>query len=209
MNVIGFDDGPFAPDHRGSVLLVGVVCARTRVEGIVSGRVRRDGADATRSMVELVRQSQFGEHIGAVLLQGIAVGGFNVVDVRSLSRALEVPVIVVTRRRPDLDAMRCALFSDDPHNRPRVRGAARKWDLIATLGEVERLGPSHRAERRSRLTGTPAVDHRLWIQRVGLSMEEARRIIDATTLHGNVPEALRLAHLIAGGIVTGRSRGRV
>ena len=30
----------------------------------------------------------------------------------------------------------------------------------------------------------------------------------ATTLHGNMPEALRLAHLIAGGIVTGASRGR-
>jgi endonuclease V-like protein UPF0215 family len=27
-------------------------------------------------------------------------------------------------------------------------------------------------------------------------------------LHGNVPEPLRLAHLIAGGIAVGRSRGR-
>jgi endonuclease V-like protein UPF0215 family len=39
-------------------------------------------------------------------------------------------------------------------------------------------------------------------------MEEARRIVAATTLHGNIPEPLRLAHLIAGGIVTGKSRGR-
>ena len=48
MNVIGFDDGPFARDYRGDVLLVGVVCAGTRVDGIVSGKIRSDGATATR-----------------------------------------------------------------------------------------------------------------------------------------------------------------
>ncbi|MCC6647897.1 MAG: hypothetical protein IT374_20305 [Polyangiaceae bacterium] len=39
-------------------------------------------------------------------------------------------------------------------------------------------------------------------------MAEARDLVIATTLHGNVPEALRLAHLIAGGVTTGVSRGR-
>ena len=43
MNVIGFDDGPFSSDHRGDVLLVGVVCSGTRVDGVISGKVRRDG----------------------------------------------------------------------------------------------------------------------------------------------------------------------
>jgi endonuclease V-like protein UPF0215 family len=41
-----------------------------------------------------------------------------------------------------------------------------------------------------------------------LSLETARAVVQATTLHGNVPEPLRLAHLIAGGIATGHSRGR-
>ena len=60
MNVIGFDDGPFAREHRGDVLLVGVVCSGTRVDGIISGKIRRDGANATRVMIEVVRASQFG-----------------------------------------------------------------------------------------------------------------------------------------------------
>jgi len=46
------------------------------------------------------------------------------------------------------------------------------------------------------------------VQRAGLSLGEARDLLAATTLHGNIPEPLRLAHLIAGGIVTGKSRGR-
>jgi uncharacterized protein len=202
MNVIGFDDGPFPRDHRGDVLLVGVVCSGTRVDGVVSGRVRRDGVDATRRMVDLIRRSQFGAHLQAVLLQGIAVAGFNVVDIHALSAALSIPVLVVVRRAPDMAAVRRALFSANPSTRPPVRGAARKWKLIERAGTLEELGPSRRSMKRG------AAKPSLWIQRAGLGLEQARRIVDATTLHGNIPEPLRVAHLIAGGITTGKSRGR-
>jgi hypothetical protein len=210
VNVIGFDDGPFARDHRGNVLLVGVVCSGTRIDGIVRGAIRRDGADSTRTMVELVRASQFGLHLQAVMLQGIAVGGFNVVDVHGLSRALDIPVLVVVRRAPDMAAVKRALFSRSPASRPAVPGAARKWKLIEEAGALELIGPSRRAQKRAAGVGAglAASGQRLWIQRVGLSVEQARRLITATTLHGNIPEPLRVAHLIAGGITTGRSRGR-
>lgn len=208
MNVIGFDDGPFAREHRGRVLLVGAVCSGTRLDGVVSGVIERDGTDSTRRMVELIQASQFTEHVQAVLLQGIAVGGFNVVDIHGLSESLGVGVLVTTRRRPNVRSVHRALFSDDPPGRPRVRGASRKWGLIQAAGELELVGPSRRALRRSAATGQPVSGQRLWIQRAGLSLEQARDLVIATTLHGNIPEPLRLAHLIAGGIAAGKSRGR-
>lgn len=211
MNVIGFDDGPFPRDHKGDVLLVGVVCSGTRVDGVLSGKIRRDGANATRAMVDLVRASQFGTHVQAVMLQGIAVGGFNVVDVHGLSAALRVPVLVVTRRRPDMAAVRQALFSGKPADRTRVAGAARKWKLIEEAGTMEHLGESRRSLKRDGgkpPSGIRTSAPRLWIQRVGLSLDEARKLVADTTLHGNIPEPLRLAHLIAGGMTTGKSRGR-
>lgn len=208
MNVIGFDDGPFAREHRGRILLVGAVCAGTRLDGLVSGHVQRDGADATRRMIELILGSQFEATVRAVMLQGIAVGGFNVVDVHQLSGALRVPVLVVMRRQPDLEAMRRALFSDVPTMRPRVRGAARKWRLVERAGPVELVGSTGRAASRARPTGLRSEGSRLWVQRVGLSIEAARALVDDTTLHGRMPEPIRVAHLIAGGIATGRSRGR-
>jgi uncharacterized protein len=146
--------------------------------------------------VELVRQSQFVAHVRAVLLQGIAVGGFNVVDIHGLSETLGVGVLVVTRRLPDMASVERALFSDTPPGRPRVRGARNKWRLIQAAGELELLGPSRRSLRRSMATGQPASGQRLWVQRAG------------TTLHGNIPEPLRVAHLIAGALVVGKSRGR-
>ena len=208
MNTIGFDDGPFERHHRGDVLLVGAVCSRTRLDGVVAGRVRRDGVDSTVRMIELVKGSQFAGHIRAVMLQGIAVAGFNVVDVRRLSEELSLPVLVVMRRPPDLREVRRALFSDAPAIRAPVRGAPRKWRLIENAGPIEPLGASHRATRRAGPTGLRSGLPRLWIQKVGMSLETARALVLATTLHGNVPEPLRLAHLIAGGIATGRSRGR-
>jgi endonuclease V-like protein UPF0215 family len=208
MNVIGFDDGPFARDHRGDVFLAGVVCSDTRVDGVVSGRVRRDGTNSTRAMIEVVRRSQFGPGLQAVLLQGIAVAGFNVIDVHALRDALGVPVLVVTRRRPDMAAVRRALLSDAPAIRPPVAGAARKWALIEAAGPMEPLTASRRAMLRAAGSNDAPHPRPLWVQRVGLTMERARALVECTTLHGSLPEPLRIAHLVAGGVVTGSSRGR-
>ena len=180
-NVIGFDDAPFASSHRGDVRIFGAVCARTRLDGVVSGLVRRDGANATTRMIELIEQSQFKSCVRAVLLQGIAVAGFNVVDVELLAARLALPVVVVARRKPRFSLVREAVF--------RTRGAERKWRLIERAGAMEPYAS-------------------LWIQRAGISYEAASAMLRATTLHGNLPEPLRLAHLIAGGATTGVSRGR-
>jgi endonuclease V-like protein UPF0215 family len=182
-NVVGFDDAPFPPGHRGDVAVIGTVCSRTRLDGVLRGQVRRDGANATRRMVELIEGSQFGEHIRAVLLQGIAVAGFNVVDILGLARALAVPVLVVARKRPNLPAIQRALKRTGP-------GWRRKWKLIEQAGSME-----------------PA--RGLWVQRAGLTMAQTEHLLAVTTLHGKVPEPLRMAHLIAGGVTTGASRGRV
>ena len=48
----------------------------------------------------------------------------------------------------------------------------------------------------------------VFVQRAGLSSAHAEHLLAATTLHGKLPEAIRLAHLVAGGITTGTSRGR-
>jgi len=121
-------------------------------------------------------------------LQGIAVAGFNVVDVVELHRALELPVLVVARKKPRMDRIRRALFEGGAQKRG-VPGALRKWRLIEQAGPPEAL------------IG-------LFVQRVGLSQDEAVGLIERTRLHGSLPEAIRLAHLIAGGVTTGRSRGR-
>jgi len=181
-HVIAFDDAPFAREHRGDVLLVGAVFAGPRLDGVLTGKVRRDGTNSSRVMAELVVRSRFRDQIHAVLLQGIAVAGFNVVDLHALHRAVGVPVLAVARNKPNLVAIRQALLGN-------VRGGARKWRLIEQAGPMERLAG-------------------VWVQRAGISSKGAEKLLDRLATHSRLPEPIRTAHLIAGGLGAGESRHR-
>jgi hypothetical protein len=179
-HVIGFDDAPFARTHRGDVLVVGAVYAGDRLDGVLSGKVRRDGVNATRVIVDIVAGSRFGAQV--ILIQGIAFAGFNVIDLRAVQAALALPVIAVARRAPDLAAIKRALLM-------RVPGGRRKWALIESLGPMEPVAG-------------------VYVQRAGIGLARTEELIRRTARHGALPEPLRTAHLIAGGIATGESRHR-
>ncbi len=181
-NVIGFDDAPFERAHRGDVGLVGVIFTRTRLDGVIAGKVRRDGRNAAGQMASLLLGSPFHAHVRAVLLQGITVAGFNVVDVRELADRVERPVLVVARKSPDLKIVRQTL-------RRSVPGWERKWRLIQQAGPMEPM-------------------RGVWVQRVGLSPAQAAGLLEELTIHGKLPEPLRVAHLVAGGLGRGVSKGR-
>jgi endonuclease V-like protein UPF0215 family len=181
-HAIGFDDFPFSRRYRGNVPIVGAVYAGTRLEGVLRGEIRRDGRNSTEVLARLVQQSKFGANLQLVFLQGIAMAGFNVVDIHRLAEVLERPVLVVMRRMPDLEAIRDTLLS-------KVPGGKRKWALIEKAGLPERVAG-------------------VYVQRAGLSLEQAEQVIRRFAVHSNIPEPLRTAHLIAGGIATGQSRPR-
>jgi endonuclease V-like protein UPF0215 family len=83
-HVVGFDDAPFEREFRGNVPVIGAVFAGLRLEGVLRGDVRRDGANATRTLIDLVTSSKFQPQLQLILLQGIAFAGFNVVDLDAL-----------------------------------------------------------------------------------------------------------------------------
>lgn len=181
-HVIGFDDAPFPRAHKGDVPVVGCVFSETTLTGVVSGKVRKDGRNATDVLAGLVSGSKWAPQLQLVMLQGIALAGFNVVDLAALRRLTGFPVLVVARHAPDLGAIRDALLS-------RVPGGARKWALVEAAGPME-----------------PCAG--VFVQRAGLSLGDAADVICRTALHGRIPEPLRSAHLVAGGVYGGESRGR-
>jgi endonuclease V-like protein UPF0215 family len=182
-HVVGFDDAPFAPDHRGDVPVVGAVFCGTRLEGVLRGKVRRDGANATRELARLVEQSRFRAHLQAVLLQGIALAGFNVVDLPGLHRRLGLPVLAIARRAPDMAAIERAL-------RGPVPGGRRKWRLLQRAGPMQPLAG-------------------LQVQRAGIDAAAATEMIARLAVNARVPEPLRTAHLIAAILGAGCSAQRV
>ena len=181
-HVIGFDDAPFPADYRGKVKVVGAVFADQRFDGVLLGEVNKDGFDSAGVLTEMILRSKYRRHLQLIMLQGIALAGFNVVDPFELHEQVGLPVLVVARREPDYGTIRRVLLAHIPQGEE-------KWAVI------ERLGPME-----------PLED--VYVQRVGLSQEEARAVIRRFALHGHIPEPLRVAHLIAGALAEGESRGR-
>ena len=181
-NIIGFDDGPFDREARCPVPVVGAVYASMRLDGVLVGEIERDGRDATDVLADLVSKSKFFEHAQLIMLQGIAMAGFNVVDAIGLHHRLGLPVLVVARRNPDWESIREALVS-------RIENGRKKWRLIEKLGPMEPID-------------------RVFVQRVGVSPGQAADTISRFSIHSHIPEPVRTAHLIAGAMVHGVSKGR-
>jgi endonuclease V-like protein UPF0215 family len=181
-HVVGFDDAPFERSHRGDVLVVGAVFAGGRLDGVISTKVRRDGANAAQRLIDCITGSKYFDQLQAILLQGIAFAGFNVVDVQWLHEATGLPVLVVARYRPDMPAIRKALLE-------KVPGGARKWKLIEAAGAMETMAG-------------------VCVQRCGITPEHAARLLADLQQNSRLPEPLRVAHMIAGGVTTGESRHR-
>jgi len=164
-------------------MIVGAVYSGIRLEGVLTGRVRRDGVNATRQISRMVARSRFFDHLQVILLQGIALAGFNVVDIGALHKQLGRAVMVVVRRLPDQEAVRRALIE-------KVPGGSRKWRLVEQAGPIEPIAG-------------------LYVQRVGLDADDAAGLIRRLAINSDVPEPLRTAHMIASGVTLGESRHRV
>nr|WP_211215106.1 DUF99 family protein [Algicola sagamiensis] len=128
IRAIGIDDAPFQKETGSPVNLSGIICSDTRFEGMLWGEVQKDGDDATDKIIQLIQESKFYSQINAVLLDGIAVGGFNIIDLALLSESLQRPCIAVMRKQLNILKIHQALdnFAD----------AERRKQLIAKAGEI-------------------------------------------------------------------------
>ncbi|MFN6565628.1 DUF99 family protein [Dendronalium sp. ChiSLP03b] len=178
IRVIGFDDAPFIRGADGNVSIAGVVCAGTRFEGMVWGEVQQDGFDATEVICKLLIGRKFLPQLHILLLDGIGFGGFNLVNLPELADRLQLPCVTLMRRQPDLVAVEEAMshLPDLQQRQKLLQLAGTIYDYSPFFFQVSGEEPAVVAGALQRLTDC-----------------------------GKVPEALRLAHLIAAAVMIGES----
>ena len=181
VRVVGFDDAPFDRTPGSPVNVSGIVCSNTRFEGMMWGEATKDGTDATDVLAELLLAGKFYEQVHAVLIDGLAIGGFNLIDLPQLAERLDRPCVAVMRKHPNLDKVRAVLerFDDAPYR----------------LRLLERAGPIHQ-------------EGGFVFQVIGERPAVVARALAAVTDQGRVPEPLRLAHLIGAAVKMGQSGRR-
>jgi len=180
IRVLGVDDGVFIPHTSGVADVIGVVFRGGYwLDGIMRTQVEIDGMDATEKIASMIVESPHYDQLRVIMLNGITMAGFNVVDIEELHEKVRLPVIAVTRDPPNFDDIKKAL-----QNLPQ---SEKRWKAVEKAGKMIKV--------RTRSGEEPIYAHA-----VGISEEDAKRILKNTSTRSNIPEALRVAHIIASGL---------
>jgi len=117
----------------------------------------------------MAHKSRFGDQIKLIAINGIALAGLNVVDVKNVEHRTGIPVVVLTRKKPDFKALEKALMHSG-EGRDSINGK------IAVVKALNAERPFKRA-------------HGFHVQSDGK--------IDYDKIVATAFELLRLAHMIA------------
>ncbi|MGP8128988.1 MAG: DUF99 family protein [Candidatus Bathyarchaeia archaeon] len=178
--IVGVDDGAFQI-RRGAVgtaVIVAVLFQGCQISATRIGRIEVDGTDANSVLIALLKTLAYD----VVMLSGISFGGFNLVDIKRLSRETGKPVIVVIGGRPNNTAVQQAL-------RGHFEDWKRRWQTVRNAGSLYSCRP---------LVKEPKV----YFEVKGCSPSFARKLITSSSMISRLPEPIRVAGLLARGLAT-------
>ena len=181
-HLLGIDDGPFEKHIAGAETpLVGVMMeGADLVEAVAVSSFPVDGDEVTGFLGQWIDSLRFRPSLQGVLFGGITIAGLGVVDVDRLAKRLGLPVLIVNRR-PPLD--------------PPLLAALR------SAGFQDRIPIVLRAPAARRAGG-------LFVSAAGGSVDRVEALLLACIGKSDLPEPLRVAHLMARALVSGESRGK-
>ena len=179
VRVMGVAEGPFSWEDK-QVLLVGVVVRLLGyIETIRTTRVEVDGADANAKVTKLALACRSKASLAAILLKGVSLAGFNIIDGAELSQQVNMPVVTVCRAKPDLKAMKRALEKHFPD-----------W--------AERFALIEAGNPREVENG----DYTIYAKGFGINRVQTRQLLNRATINSALPEPIRLARRIARAMAT-------
>lgn len=140
------------------------------------GVAQVDGLDSTDVILSLLKETR----TTVVFLSGASFAGFNIVDAQRLHNTLQIPIIVISREKPDNTSVKRALKKHFTDWRTR-------WELIRKLGRIHAFAPK------------PS-EQPLHFESIGITAAQAKRIIRAYCVTSRVPEPIRVAGIMAKGL---------
>ena len=161
-----------------SVLAGVVMRSDVQIDGFTFSTAEVGGMDATERILEMYRNLG-REDINILLLNGCVISWYNVIDLNRLSDETTLPLICVTYEESEgLDKYFEELFPEDKEERIRIyhNNGPRTDVKLHTGAEV-------------------------YIRFLKMSEEEAKRILNKFTMHGAIPEPLRVARILARSIL--------
>ena len=164
---------PSPPASSRSMLAGVVMRADRRVDGLAYARASVGGDDATQAVLEICRRLDRRD-INALFLSGAAISWFNIIDLVAVFEEVSRPLICLTYEESEGLEKYLREYFPEPEE---------KIERYRTLGGREKIRLK---------TG-----YDLFVRVHGVTVEEARILLNKFTLDGRVPEPVRLARMAA------------
>jgi endonuclease V-like protein UPF0215 family len=175
---IGFDDSKFQLKTKSKkTQLIGIICQGTRLVNVVRNEISIDGDDATDALIELVKPHL--KEIQYILTDTITFGGFNIINLEKIHAYTNKPIIAITEKQVNLEAVEVALKKNFPnHYRKKIQKIIFAGELfetkIVTAGGISKI----------------------YYHVKGASHEEVKALLERICIDSKLPEPIRIAHLI-------------
>ncbi|HYX56968.1 MAG TPA: DUF99 family protein [Nitrososphaeraceae archaeon] len=155
--------------------LGGVVMRRDLIiDGIVFGTSTLKGDDSTKNIHCMFRSLE-RDDINCILLDGLIISMYNIIDGKQLNTITGLPVIAIT-------------FEDSAGLEEHIRHHFLEKSEMK-LEQYRKLGNRDKVRLKT--------DKLLYIRYWGLSLKGALNTLNAFTLQGSIPEPIRVAKLLA------------
>ena len=157
-------------------VLAGLVIRRDLIiDGMVFENVTKEGNDSTQKILSIYRSLKRND-INCIMLDGLIISMYNIIDGKEIRENIDVPVIAIT-------------FKDSRGLEGAIQHHFSSNDSKIKLEQYRKLG-----QRDKILLDTGKI---LFVRYWGISSKEASTIINCFTLQGSIPEPIRIAKLAA------------
>jgi len=164
----------FKPNSVSSILS-GIVMRRDFIiDDFVFGKTTLEGNDATDVILNMYKELQRTD-INYVLISGLIVSMYNIIDIEKLFHSLQIPIIGITYN--DSLGIEDALKHHFPNSYES------KINSYRNLGKREKI--------------TLRTSYDVFIRKEGCTLNDVKHLLDELTLQGAVPEPVRVSQLLA------------
>ena len=164
----------FSQNSKKSILSGIVMSTDLVIDGFVFGHSTVGGDDATDAILEMYEKLD-RQDVSFLLISGIVISLYNIIDMKKISEKIGLPVIGVTYEESSgiEDAIK--------HHFPE--------SYKSKLTEYSKL--------ESRKNITLHTSYNLYVRNEGCTVLEAKQLLDKITLQGSIPEPLKITQLLA------------
>ncbi len=152
------------------------------IDGFVFANVTLKGDDATDTILEMYDELQRND-ISYILISGLIVSMYNIINIQKLFESLKIPIIGISYN----DSL--GIKNSLKHHFPNT--------FESKINQYEKLG------KREKIT--LSTSHDVFIRKEGCTLGDVKHLLDKLTLHGSVPEPIRVSQLLAKTLLQKRS----